>query len=231
MEQQHRHFQEKLDDLSLKLLRLGGLVEEAIGRSVLALVGRDSALARRVMSDDAEVDRLELEVDHLCMEILALQQPFARDLRFITTAMKLTTDLERMGDLAVNVAERALELNEEPLLKPLIDIPLMARRAQEMVHGALDAFVRRDADAARLVILRDDDLDRRMELVFRELLALMIQDSRSVARAVRLTSVAKYFERIGDHATNVCEQVVFMIEGRVIKHPGLTGEPKDDARP
>ncbi len=227
MERQHRHFEDQLSELSQRLLRLGGLVEESIGRSVRALVDRDSGLARRVIDEDGEIDRLELEIDQLSMELLALQQPFAGDLRFITTAMKITTDLERMADLAVNVSERTLELNEEPQLKPFIDIPLMARRAEQMVHDSLDSFVRRDADAARRVIQLDDDLDRRMELVFREVVSFMIEDPQSIARALRLTSVAKYFERIGDHATNVCEQVVYMVEGRVIKHPWLAGEPRD----
>jgi len=227
MEKIHRNFQEKLDDLSELLLRLGGMVEEAIGRSVRALVDRDSRLASQVILDDAAVDRLELEIDQLCMELLALQQPFARDLRFITTAMKITTDLERMGDLAVNVSERALELNREPQLKPFIDIPLMARRAQEMVHGALDAFVRRDSEAARRVIHMDDELDGRMEQVFVELVSFMVEDPQSIPRALRLSFIAKYFERIGDQATNVCEQVVYMTEGRVIKHPWLAGETRN----
>ena len=171
-----------------------------------------------------EVDRLELEIDELCMEMLAMQQPVARDLRFIATAMKIVVDLERMGDLAVNVSERTLELNEEPQLKPFIDIPLMARRAQEMVHGALDAFVARDPAAARRVIAMDDELDHRMEQIFRELLSYMIEEPSSITRALRLNFIAKYFERMGDQATNVCEQVVYMTEARVIKHPRLTLE-------
>ena len=227
MDKPHRHFEGKLDELAELLLRLGGLVEDAIGRSVRALVERDSDLARRVIRDDSEIDRVELEVDHLCLELLALRQPMARDLRFITTAMRINADLERMGDLAVNVSERALELNEVPQLKPFIDIPLMARRAQEMVHGALDAFVRRDSEAARAVIVMDDDLDRRMEQIFRELMSFMIEDPRSITRALRLTFVAKYFERIGDQATNVCEQVVYMCEGQVIKHPWLASDRQD----
>lgn len=224
----HRHFEEKLDLLSEKLLRLGGLVEEAIGRSIRALVDRDSDLARVVVEDDAEVDRLELEIDRLCMEMLALQQPFARDLRLITTAMKITTDLERIADLAVNVSERALELNEEPQLKPFIDLPLMATRAQGMVHGALEAFVRKDPQAARVVIAMDDDLDRRMEQIFRELVSFMLENPQTVTRALRLTFVAKYFERMGDQATNICEQVVYMTEGVVIKHPWVAGEQDDE---
>ena len=228
MERRVRHFEEQLDLLTEKILLLGGLVEQAIGRSVDALVGRDSDVARRVIANDTEVDRVELEIDRICMETLALQQPFARDLRFITTAMKITTDLERIADLAVNVSERALELNEEPQLKPFVDLPLMARRAQEMVHGALDAFVQRDALAARAVIAMDDDLDARMEQIFRELLSFMVEDPKSITRALRLTFVAKYFERIGDQATNVCEQVVYMCEGQVIKHPWAASDPRDE---
>jgi phosphate transport system regulatory protein PhoU len=167
MERIQRNFQERLDLLSEKILRLGGLVERAIGRSVRALVDRNSELAREVIQDDNEVDRLELEIDELCMELLALQQPMARDLRFITTAMKITPDLERIGDHATNISERALEINNEPPLAPLIDISAMAHRAQEMVRGALDALVRRDADAARAVIAMDDELDTRMVQVFR----------------------------------------------------------------
>lgn len=232
MEKPQRHFEEQLDVLSEKVLVMGGLVEEAIGRSLASLVDRDADLARKVIDDDARVDRLELEIDQICTEILGLQAPLARDLRFVTTAMKITTDLERIADLAVNVSERALELIDEPQLKPFIDIPVMARHAQGMVRGALDAFVRRDAAAARVVIALDDALDARMEQVFRELLSYMIGDHRTITRALRLVFVAKSFERIGDQATNICEQVVYMTEGRVIKHPYLaTGGPHDTSAP
>lgn len=227
MEKLHRHFEDLLEVLSEKVLVMGGLVEEAIGKSVHALVDRDSDLARQVIADDVKADRVELEIDHLAMEVLALQQPMARDLRFVTTAMKITTDLERIADIAVNVSERALELNEEPQLKPFIDIPLMAKQAQAMVRGALDSFVQRDAASARAVIDRDDDLDERMDQIFRELLSFMIEDPHTITRALRLISVAKSFERIGDHATNICEQVVFMTEGRVIKHPYLLREGQE----
>jgi len=221
MASRQRHFDEKLEQLRTKILVMGGLVEEAIGASLEALVERDSQRAKHVIESDEEIDRVELEIDQLCMETLALQQPMARDLRFITTAMKITTDLERIGDLAVNVSERAIELNEEPQLKPWIDIPIMARRAQEMVHGALDAFVQGDPGAATRIIAMDDDLDRRMEQIFRELLSFMIENPATTTRALRLTFIAKYLERIGDQATNICEQVVYMREGRVIKHPRL----------
>jgi phosphate transport system protein len=203
-------------------------VEEAIGRSVEALAQRDSDLARQVIARDAEADRLELEIDQLCMELLALQQPMAKDLRFIATAMKITPDLERIGDHAVNVCERAIELNQEPRLEPFVDLPRMARRAQEMVRQALDAFVHRDAVAARAVIAMDDALDTRMEQTFRELVSSMLEDQGTITRALRLAFVAKYFERIGDQATNICEQVVFMTEGEVIKHPGLEREGDDE---
>jgi phosphate transport system protein len=228
MEKLQRHFEEQLDILSEKILVMGGLVEEAIGRTLTALVERDSDLARTVIRDDARVDRLELEIDELCTAILGLQAPLARDLRFVTTAMKITTDLERIADLAVNVSERALELNEEPQLKPFIDIPVMARHAQAMVRGALDAFVQRDAAAARAVIALDDSLDDRMEQVFRELLSFMIEDQRTITRALRLVFIAKSLERIGDQATNICEQVVYMAEGRVIKHPYLASTGSQD---
>jgi phosphate transport system protein len=218
MEHTQAHFEEKLESLSELILRLGGLVEEAIGLSVRGLVDRDDELARRVIAGDAKIDELELTIDKACMELLARYQPMARDLRFITTAMKITPDLERIADHAVNISERALELNEEPPLRAMVDIPMMAQRAQEMLRGALDAFVRDDADAARSVIKMDDELDRRMEQVFRVLLSYMLEDPKTVTRALRLTFVAKYFERIGDQATNICEMVVYMSEARMIKH-------------
>jgi phosphate transport system protein len=226
MERKHRHFEDQLDALYEKLLHLGGSVEQIIAMSVKALVDRDSSVAREVIRKDAEIDQLELDVDEACIEILALHQPMARDLRFVTTAMKITTDLERIADHAVNIAERAIELNEHPPLKPLIDIPLMAKVAQEMVHGALDAFVQRDPDEARKVVMMDDLLDTRMEQVFRELMSYMVEDPQTITRAMRLCFVAKYFERIGDQATNICEQVVFMTEARVIKHAAQGPGPR-----
>jgi len=228
MEPLHRHFEQEIETLRETILRLGGLVEEAIGRALIALVQRDDAVARAVVEADNAVDRLELQIDGHCMEILALHQPFARDLRFVTTAMKITTDLERIADLAVNMCERATELNREPQLKPFIDIPLMGQRAQEMVRGALNAFVRQDALAARQVIAMDDELDARMEQIFRELVSYMLERPDSITRALRLTFVAKYLERMGDQATNICEQVVYMVEGQVIKHPGVAGVRRDD---
>ena len=202
---------------------------EAIGKAVRSLVDRDSDLARQVSAGDREIDKLELEIDDLCLEILARHQPMARDLRFITTAMKITPDLERIADHAVNISERAIELNEEPPLRAQVDIPRMASRAQQMVRGALDAFVRQDAQAAWSVIKMDDELDQRMEQVFRALLSHMIENPRTISRALRMTFVAKYFERIGDQATNISEQVVFMSEARVIKHAAYVREKGDSS--
>jgi len=215
--------QEHMDHLAGRVLRLGGLVEQAIGRASRALVDRDSELARKVIRTDEAIDRLELEIDELCMEVLARYQPVARDLRFVTMAMSATTDLERIGDLAVNISERALELNDEPPLAPSVDLPLMANTAGEMLRSALEAFVRRDSVRARAIIAMDDRLDRQMVQAFTTLLKLMIDDPRTISRAMRLTFVAKYFERIGDMATNLCEQAFFMAEGRVIKHAGIDG--------
>lgn len=213
-------FEEQLALISEKLLRLGGAVEESIGKSVRALIERDSEAASEVVAGDAEIDRMELEIDELCMEVLARNQPMARDLRFITTAMKITPDLERIADHTVNVSERVLELNQEPPLRPLVDLPQMAQIAQRMVRDALDAFVRHDADSARAVIRMDDEVDQRMEQVFRVLLSHMMENPKEISRALRLTFIAKYFERIADQATNVCELIVYMCEARVIKHSG-----------
>ncbi len=218
---QQTHFHEQLEQLQQKILRLGGMVEEAIGKSVRALTERDSELGRQVLEGDRAIDAIELEIDEDCMELLARNQPMARDLRLITTAMKITPDLERIADHAVNISERAIELNEEPPLAALVDIPEMARRAQTMVRGALDAFVRSDAGAAREVIRMDDDMDARMEQVFRVLLSHMLENPQTVSRSLRLTFVAKYFERIADQATNICELVIYAVEARVIKHPRL----------
>ena len=231
MEKLQRNFQEQLDVLAEKILVMGGLVEEAIGNCLSALVERNSVLAKRIMLDDECVDKLDLEIDQLGMEILGLHQPVARDLRFVITGMKITNDLERIADLATNVADRAIELNDEPQLKPFIDLPLMARRAQQMVRAALDAFVQRDAASARAVIAMDDELDRRMEQIFRELLSFMIEDPKTTTRALRLMFVAKYFERMGDQATNIGEQIVFMTEGRLIRHPAITADKPGPPKP
>jgi len=216
-----RHFERDLESLTGEVLRLGSLCQQAIESALGALTTRDSEAARRVVDGDEVLDQQELLIDQLCTDLLALHQPMASDLRFITTALKITPEIERMGDLAVNISERAIELNEEPQLKPFIDIPRMARIAVEMLRGSLEAFVRHDADAARAIIRRDDEVDTMMEQLFRELLSYMIEDPKTISRAIRLTFIAKYLERIADGSTNICEMVVYMAEGRIIRHGGI----------
>ena len=215
-----RHFDREIENLKELLLRMGAMVEDQINQSIRALLERDTAVAQRVIDGDGAIDRMELEIDQHTVELIAMMQPAAVDLRFVTTAMKITPELERIADLAVDVCERAIELNREPPLKPLIDIPRLARISQDMVRQALDAFVRRDASLAREVIARDDEVDLLTEQSFRELLTYMLEDSRNISRAIRLTFIGKYFERIGDGATNICEMVVYLAEGKVIKHSG-----------
>jgi phosphate transport system protein len=214
----HRHFDDDIQDLTEMLLRLGATVEDSIGQSIRALLERDSALAEKVIAADDRIDGMELEIDEATVELIAKMQPAAVDLRFVAAVMKVTPDLERIGDLAVDVCERTLELNREPLLKPLADLPRLATIAQEMVRQALDSFVHRDSDLARAVIARDDEADALTDAIFRELLGYMTSDPASVSRAIRLTFIGKYFERIADSATNICEMVVYLVEGKVIKH-------------
>jgi phosphate transport system protein len=213
-----RHFDRDIEELKEQLLRMGAMVEDAISDSIRALLERESAVAERLIAQDDAIDQMELEIDQHTVELIAKMQPTAVDLRFVATAMKITPELERIADLAVDVCERAIELNREPLLKPLIDIPRLARIAQDMVRQSLDSFVRRDATLARQVIARDDEVDMLTEQSFRELLTYMLEDSRNISRAIRLTFVGKYFERMADAATNICEMVVYLVEGKVIKH-------------
>jgi len=211
-----RHFDTEIQKLKEMLLRMGSMVEEQISRSIRALLERDTVLAQQVIDGDSGIDQMELEIDQHTIEIIAMMQPTAIDLRFVAAAMKITPELERIADLAVDVCERAIELNGEPPLKPLI--PRLAREAQDMVRLALDAFVKGDAVLAREVIGRDDEVDSLTEQSFRELLTYMLEDSRNISRAIRLTFVGKYFERMADGATNICEMVVYLVEGKVIKH-------------
>lgn len=213
-----RHFDREIEHLKELLLRMGAMVEDAINESIRALLERDTAVAQRVIDADNVIDQMELEIDQHTIELIAMMQPTAVDLRFVAAAMKITPELERVADLAVDVCERAIELNREPALKPLLDIPRLARIAQDMVRQSLDAFVRRDPVLAREVIARDDEVDLLTEQSFRELLTYMLEDSRNISRAIRLTFVGKYFERIADGATNICEMVVYLAEGKVIKH-------------
>src|SRR3954462_13613405 len=213
-----RQYDAELHKLHDQLLLMGAKVEEMIANSMRALTDRDTELARRMIEFDHQINRLEVETDELCLRILAKRQPVASDLRLITTALKLVTDLERIGDLGVNICERVIELNMEPTLKPYVDLPRMAETAQAMVRDALDAFVQADPDRAREVMDRDRVVDAYYGQVFRELLTYMLEDPRNIYRAIRAQSIAKYLERIGDHAANLAEMVVVMVMGKDIRH-------------
>ena len=223
-----RHFDEELADLKTKLLRMAGLAEDQIDKALTALVTRDSALARQVIERDHQVNALDVEIDEESILLLALHQPAAHDLRLVTTMMKIATELERISDLAENVCERAIELNEEPQLKPYIDIPRMGNLARKMVKESIDAFVKDDAVLARKVLTDDDDVDDLMEQLFRELLSFMLEDTRTISRAIRLSFIAKYLERMGDHATNIAELVVYLVEGKIIRHTTSPGPSRND---
>jgi len=209
---------EELIHLNELLLKMATLVEASIRSSVESLVERESEVARQVIKKDHTINALDVSIDEECIRLLALKQPMGKDLRVITTAMKITTDLERIADNAVNIAERALELNLEPMLKPFIDIPRMSRIVQGMVRDTIDAFVNEDVKLAKDVIKRDDSVDDLNELVWQELMLIMAQDPSTVSRAVKITYISKYIERIGDHATNIAETVVYMVEGKIIRH-------------
>jgi phosphate transport system protein len=224
-----RHLDECLQNISEMVVRLGGMAERAIGLGTKALMTRDSELAVQVIEGDARVDQLELEIDDACIEIMARQQPMARDLRFLAMAMKITPDLERIADLGANMSRRATELNDEPRLETFVDFPLMAERAQLMLRQSLDAFVKGDADLARETIALDQDLDRWMEHNFRVLVTLMLEDPTIITRALRLLIVSKNLERIGDQVTNICEMIVYMVEGKVIKHGRQRGASGGEA--
>jgi phosphate transport system protein len=208
----------ELEKLKEQVLKMGGCVESAIQKSIKALVERDRALAVSVIDGDSIVNTYDVEIEEECIRFLALWQPTGSNLRFVTTAIKIITDLERMGDLAVDICERAIELLDEPQLKPYIDIPRMAEAAQKMLKDSLDSFVEKDPDLAMKVCEADDFVDNLNQQIFNELLVYMLQDPKNIARAVRLTYVAKYLERVGDHATNIAEMVVYMVKGKVIRH-------------
>lgn len=214
----HRHFDEDLQALKLDLLTMGGRVEAIIQKSVESLRRRDAVLAEEVFGDDRAIDRLEIDIDERCIGLLALRQPMAIDLRFITGALQIGHDLERVGDHAVNIAESAKRLAVEPELKPLVDIPRMAQLSAGMLREALDAFVRGDAGTARRLMRRDDEVDNLNRQVFRELVSYMIEDTRTITRAMELILVARNLERVADLATNIAEEVVFIAEARIIKH-------------
>ena len=213
-----RHFHQELGGLKNNLLKMAGLVERAIANSIAALIDRDSSRAKEVIAGDDAINDLENTIDEQCVTLLALQQPMAVDLRLITVALKIVKDLERMGDQAVNIAERVLPLNEEPQLKPYIDLPHMARIVQQMVKDSLDSFVTGNAELAREICTRDDLVDALNNQIFRELLTYMMSDPTTITRAVHLIIIGRCLERIGDHATNVAESVVYMVQARNIKH-------------
>jgi phosphate transport system protein len=214
----YKAFDMELKELKERLLHEGGLVERAIQNAIKALLERTSDTARKVIDDDDEINALEVEIDEFCLKLLALRQPAARDLRFITTAIKINYDLERIGDMAVNICERVLELNQEPQLKPYIDLPTMAFIVQTMVKESLDAFVKEDVQLALKVTQDDEQVDNYLDQIFRELLTYMMQDARTISRATRLLFISKNLERMADHAVNIAELVIFMVEGKIIRH-------------
>jgi phosphate transport system protein len=218
MPKTERPFDEELKELKEKLLEMASRAEEQIALAVRALKDREEGLACQVLEREGAVNRLDIEVDEMGLRLLALRQPMAADLRFITSGMKISGDLERIGDLAVNIAERTLDLLKSPQLKPLIDIPRMAELVQEMVRDALNAFVNGDEALARDVCRRDDEVDRLNDQIFRELLTYMMEDPTTISRAVDLILVGRHLERIADHATNIGEDVIYMVRGKTIKH-------------
>jgi len=218
VEHTSKNYEYELKTLREKLLLMGAKAEGMVTRAMSSLVDGDATLAKRMIEEDREINQLEKEIDGLCFNLLALRQPTASDLRFIVTSLKVVTDLERMGDLAVNIAERALELLQDQPLKPYVDLPKLSQMAQKMMKEALDAFVERNESLAMHVLAEDDAVDDLTAGIFNELVSLMNRETQNVSRAVRLTFVAKYLERIADHATNVAEMVLFMLRGEDIRH-------------
>jgi phosphate transport system protein len=220
-----REYDNQLRQLRDKLLLMAGHVESMIASSVKALIDRDVALAERTISNDQKVNQAEIEIDELCLVILAKRQPMASDLRFITLALKMVTDLERIGDLGVNISERAIDLAREPALRSYDDIQRVADLVQSMVRDAIDAFVHADVVNAESVIKRDAQVDEFYHQIFRNLLAEMLKDSSAVERGIHLQSVVKWLERIADHSTNLAEHVIFMVKGKDVRHLGHHSAP------
>lgn len=222
MDDPERHtivkYEEELATLHAALLKMGSLVERQIAEAIESLVKADPAQARATIARDSEVNRMDVEIDEHCIRLIALYQPAADDLRLITTGLKITTDLERIGDNAVNICERTLELSQEPKVKPYDEIPQMATIAQSMLKDSLDAFTRRDVALAEAVIVRDDQVDDLDRQIHHELLHYMVEKPGSVPRATAMLFVSKFLERIADHATNIAEMVVFLVKGRLIRH-------------
>jgi phosphate transport system protein len=215
---ERQHFEEELKALKQRLLTMGALVEERVHESIHSLIERRMEVAEKIIHSDHDVNDFHIEIDGRCLKLLALQQPIASDLRLITSAMKINADLERIGDQAVNIAENVIKLLPHPPLKPLIDIPRMADIAEKMTRDSLDAFVRRDADLARSVLTRDDEVDQLKDQVFRELLTYMMADPGTIQRALALILISRNLERIADHATMIAEAVVYLKEGDIVRH-------------
>ncbi len=215
-----KHYSEELNRLKEMVLRMGGLAEKMTHRAVQALVERKREILSEVKQMEQQVNQLHMDIDETALGMIALRQPTAKDLRFITAAMKINTDLERIGDQAINIAGQAESLLSVPPVKPLIDIPRMAEIAEEMLKSALDAFVNGDDELAYLTILKDDAVDQLKDQVFRELLTFMMADASTIARSMELILVSRHLERIADHATNICEDVIFMVKGKDIRHQG-----------
>jgi phosphate transport system protein len=214
----NKYFDQELQDLKEVVLKLGGMVEEQVSNSIQSLTDRNVELARETIKLDHLINKLEVEIDERCIDILALRQPMGPDLRFVTTAIKIIDNLERMGDMAVNICERVIDIAAEPRLKAYLDIPRMADIAKQMLKGSLDAFVTRNTALAQQVRLQDDMVDALMSQIFRELLSFMVEDPHTISRATRIMFIAKYIERIADHATNIAEMVIYMVEGRIVRH-------------
>ena len=215
-----KHYSEELNRLKEMVLRMGGQAEKMTHRAVQALVERKREMLPELKQMEQQVNQLHMDIDETALSMIALRQPTAKDLRFITAAMKINTDLERIGDQAINIAEQAESLLTVPPVKPLIDIPRMAEIAEEMLKSALDAFVNGDDELAYLTILKDDAVDQLKDQVFRELLTFMMADASTIARSMELILVSRHLERIADHATNICEDVIFMVKGKDIRHQG-----------
>lgn len=218
-----REYERELQEIKEGLLYLGALTETAIEESLKAILDRDSALAKHVIDNDCQIDRVDEEIEEKCIRLLALRQPAARDLRFITTAIKINGHLERIGDMAVKICEKALLLNEEQQLKPYIDLPRMAEISQGMIHESLDALVREDVDLANKVRDDDDIVDNLNEQIFRELLTFMIEDPRTIHRALLIMQISKTMERISDHAKGMADMIVYMITGKSVRHETTCG--------
>lgn len=214
----NRHFDRDIEAIKDLLLRMGAMVEDSMQQSIRALLESDIQIAEQVIANDDRIDEMEVQIDQRVIELIAKMQPAATDLRFVATVMKITPELERIADLAQDVCERVIELAKEPMLKPIVHLPRLAEDAQRMVRQSLDAFVRGDAALAREVINADDVVDQLTVESFRALLTYMMENPRNISPAIRLTFIGKYFERMADHATNICEMVVYLVEGRMIKH-------------